>query len=50
MGTFHGNLIQVQPQQVGIAQYIWQMSEDEQVRLKHRERNKKIFSWNNPPF
>ncbi|HZX14410.1 MAG TPA: minor capsid protein [Thermodesulfobacteriota bacterium] len=49
VGKFHGNLTQIQHLEAGIDKYIWQTAQDERVRPKHRERNKKVFSWDKPP-
>lgn len=33
----------------GIEKYKWSTSQDERVRTSHIAKNRKIFSWNNPP-
>jgi SPP1 gp7 family putative phage head morphogenesis protein len=32
----------------GIKSYIWQSSRDERVRDSHRDRNNKVYGWNDP--
>ncbi len=49
IGKLNGRLTQYRQQAAGIGKYKWSTSRDERVRSSHREREGKIFSWDNPP-
>jgi len=42
-------LTEARAQYVGSTHYRWHSSEDAQVRPRHRQLNKKIFRWDDPP-
>lgn len=45
IGQFNG----ARQQQIGIAEYVWQTSEDERVRPTHVIKNGQTFRWDSPP-
>lgn len=42
-------ITQQRSQNLGIEEYIWRTSGDERVRDSHRNKNGKVFRWDNPP-
>lgn len=49
LGTLNCRMTQYEHASLGVTQYIWVTRRDSLVRDCHRERNGKVFSWNNPP-
>jgi SPP1 gp7 family putative phage head morphogenesis protein len=45
---YSGTLTKHHQTSAGIKQYRWQTSHDERVRDSHRDRNNKVYSWNDP--
>lgn len=42
-------ITQQRQENLGIEEYVWRTSEDERVRVTHRENNGKTFRWDKPP-
>ena len=49
IGKLNGQLTMERQRNIGVTQYIWRTSLDERVRHEHREREGKVFAWDNPP-
>lgn len=49
VAKLNGQLDQLRQTNVGVEQYIWRTSLDERVRDSHREKEGKVFDWNDPP-
>ena len=49
VGKLNGRLMQYYQQSAGITEYRWQTMMDDRVRPAHRERQGKIFKWDEPP-
>ena len=50
VASFNGQLSKLRQTNLGVGRYVWRSSLDERVRPEHREREGKIFSWDDPPF
>ena len=49
VGKLNGRLMRYEQQRAGITHYRWETMQDSRVRPTHRERQGKIFSWEEPP-
>ena len=49
IGKLNGRLAKERQIRLGITQYQWSTMRDERVRPLHREREGKIFNWDDPP-
>ena len=49
VGKLNGRLMQYYQQAAGVKEYRWQTMMDSRVRPGHRERQGKIFRWDDPP-
>lgn len=49
VAKLNGQLDQLRQTNVGVEQYTWRTSLDERVRDSHREKEGKVFDWNDPP-
>jgi len=49
VGKFYGAVNRARQTELGVTQYRWRTSLDERVRPDHREREGKLFSWDDPP-
>ena len=49
VGKLNGRLMRYEQQRAGITHYRWETMQDSRVRPSHRERQGKIFSWDEPP-
>lgn len=49
VGKFYGKLNEVRQKHLGIDKYIWRTVGDDRVRLNHREKDGKRYSWDDPP-
>ena len=49
IGKLNGQLTMERQRGIGVTQYVWRTSLDERVPHTHREREGKIFDWDNPP-
>jgi SPP1 gp7 family putative phage head morphogenesis protein len=49
VGKLNSQLAQYEQFNQGVTSYIWSTRRDSRVRQKHREREGKVFRWDNPP-
>jgi SPP1 gp7 family putative phage head morphogenesis protein len=49
ISKLNGQLTQTRQRGLGISRYIWATSNDERVRDSHRDKEGKIYSWDDPP-
>ena len=49
LGTLNCRMTRYEHESMGVRKYIWVTKRDSRVRDCHRERDRKIFDWNNPP-
>ena len=49
LGTLNCRMTRYEHESLGVTKYIWVTRRDSKVRDCHRERNGKVFDWNNPP-
>lgn len=49
VSKLNGQLTQVRQQDLGVKRYRWRTAGDDRVRDSHREKDGKIFSWDDPP-
>jgi len=49
VSKLNGQLTGLRQTNAGVTKYIWRTSQDERVRDSHREKEGKIFSWDDPP-
>jgi SPP1 gp7 family putative phage head morphogenesis protein len=49
VSKLNGDLTRLRQTSIGVSQYAWRTSQDERVRESHREKEGKVFEWDDPP-
>ena len=49
VGKFYGQLNASRQKALGVERFVWETVRDNRVRPEHRDRQGKIFSWDDPP-